>query len=162
MLKQTRAEIKNYYIQQLTGFFKEIAEIPDEEIEKLPSIHIPSLGFTEEIPKIAFYGIETKGWFSMLDIKKRFSEDPSNAYDYLTKEWFTPVSVIRSAQPRKHIFWKYVISFLSSMHGLSPKQLKTEEELSKHSFICGNIMALEGFNVSAKRNGAKRKIYNEK
>jgi len=159
MERKTKEEIKTYYIEQLGKFFSKIADIPDEEFKGLPALHIPSLGFTKEMPNIAFYGIETRGWDSMIKLRNLFNNDPSSAYEYITTGIFTPEFVLYCVQ-QKSIFWKYVISLLASMCGITPQQLKTKDELQKHSFIWGNIMALERYNVSAKRNGVKRHIYN--
>lgn len=160
MSKETKEEVKEYYIKQLGKFFSKIADIPDEELKGLPAVHIPCLGFTDEMPKIAFYGMETNGWYNMFELKKRYNENPSSAYDYITKDVFTPSFVIKCAQPRKNIFWKYVISLMAGMYGLTPQKLKTEDELEKHTLIWGNILSLERYHVSAKRKGAKREIYN--
>jgi hypothetical protein len=154
-----KEEVKAYYIEQLGGFFSNISGISDEDLRGLPAIHIPVLGYTDEMPKIAFYGMETNGWVSMLELRKRFNNSPSSAYDYITKDVFTPAFVKRSAQPRKNIFWKYVVSLMAKMYGMTPEQLKKEEELKNHSFIWGNIMAMERYHVSAKRNGVKWDIY---
>lgn len=160
-IKQSKKEVKEYYIKQLAKLFSEIENIPDEELKGLPFVHIPSIGFTDEMPNIAFYGIETSGWFYISDVKKRFYDDPSIAYDYLTKTKFTPTTVINYAKPRKHIFWRYVIRLLASIYGLNLKQIKTEDILKKHSFIWGNTNALERFEVSAKSKGGKREVYDE-
>ena len=161
MERQTKKQVKDYYIKQLEIFFSKTTDISDEDMKGLPAIHIPCLGFTDEMPEIAFYGMETNGWHSMKDFRKMFQENPSKAYDYITTAWFCPASVIKSAQPRKHIFWKYVISLMSRMYGLSPKELKTENALKKHTLIWGNILSLERFHVSAKHNGANKEIYNK-
>jgi hypothetical protein len=156
-----KEEVKAYYIEQLGKFFSKIADIPDEDLKGLPAVHIPSLGFTDEMPEVAFYGMETSGWFSMSELRKRFNNSPSIAYDYVTKDVFTPAFVISCAQPRKNIFWKYVVSLMSSMCGMTPRQLKTEGELKKHPLIWGNILALERYHVSAKHNGVKMETYNK-
>jgi hypothetical protein len=159
MSRQTKDEVKTYYIEQLGKFFSRIADIPDEELKGLPSVHIPCLGFTDEMPKIAFYGMETNGWFDMLSMKGRYNKDPSSAYDYITKDVFTPSFVIEYAKPRKSIFWKYVISLMSGMASLKPQELKNEAELKKYTLIWGNILSLERYHVTAKRNGVKRGIH---
>jgi hypothetical protein len=161
MAGQKKDVIKTYYIEQMGKFFSRIADIPDKELKGLPAFHIPCLGFTDEMPKIAFYGMETNGWFGMLSLKERYNKNPSSAYDYITKDVFTPSFVIKCAQPRKSIFWKYVISLMSGMSGLTPQKLKTEDELKKHTLIWGNILSLERYHISAKRNGVKKEIYNK-
>jgi hypothetical protein len=153
--RKTKEEVKAYYIEQLGKFFAKIADIPDDEIKGLPAVHIPALGFTDEMPEIAFYGMETSTWGSMLELRNRYIKDPESAYNYLTKDIFTPSKVISWAQPRQSIFFKYVIELLASVYELTTKKLKDEEELKKHSFIWGNIMSLERYSVSAKKNGVK-------
>jgi len=159
MKQKTKEEIKAYYIEQLGKFFSKIADIPDEELKGLSALHIPALGFTEEMPKIAFYGIETKGWDSMVKLRNLFNDNPSSAYDYITTGIFTPEFVFYCVQ-QKSSFWKYVVSLLASICGITPQQLKTKDELKKHSFIWGNIMSLERYDVSAKQKGVKKHIYN--
>jgi len=154
MEKKTKDEVKVYYIEQLGKFFSKIADIPDDELKGLPALHIPLLGFTDEMPKIAFYGIETSGWYSMVDLRNQFNSDPSRAYDEITS-----ISSKFALERQKSIFWKYVIDLLASMCGIKPEQLKTENELKKHSFIWGNIMALERYEVTAKSKGVKKHIY---
>jgi hypothetical protein len=165
MKKQTKEEVKEYYIEQMGKFFSKVADIPDEDLKKLPAIHIPCLGFTEIMPEIAFYGMETNWWFNMLTLKELYNKDPSSAYNYITSDIFKPEFVIKQAQPRKNIFWKYVVSLMAGMYGLESHDLKTENELKKHTFIWGNIMALERYHVSAKPNGVKwetyKKVYGE-
>ena len=149
--RKTKEEVKAYYIDQLGKFFAKIDDIPDNEIKGLPAVHIPSLGFTDEMPEIAFYGMETNTWGSMFELRNRFNKDPESAYKYITTDIFTPSFVIRCAQPRGSIFWKYVIDLLASVYGLTSKQMKDEEVLKKYSFIWGNIMSLERYNVSSKK-----------
>jgi len=153
--RKTKEEVKTYYIEQLGKFLAKIADIPDDEIKRLPAVHIPSLGFTDEMPKIAFYGMETSTWGSMLELRNSYIKDPESAYRYITTDIFTPSFVIRCAQPRKSIFFKYVIALLAGIYRLTPKQMKNEEELKKHSFIWGNIMSLERYSVSAKNKSVK-------
>jgi hypothetical protein len=159
MEKQTKAEVKAYYIEQIGKFFSEIADIPDEELKGLPAVHIPCLGFTGEMPEIAFYGMETRSWFDMQEFKKSFFENPSAAYDSITKDVFTPGFVIGCSRPHGNMFWKYIISLMAGKYGLTFQQMRTETELKKHPLIWGNILALERYHVSAKRNGVKLEIY---
>jgi len=154
--RKTKEEVKAYYIEQLGKFLAIIADIPNDEIRKLPAVHIPILGFPDcdEMPEIAFYGMETNTWGSMLELRNSYIKDPESAYRYIT-EVFNPHFVIDCARPRQSIFFKYVIALLAGIYGFTPKQIKNEVELKKHLFIWGNIMSLERYNVSAKSKGVK-------
>jgi hypothetical protein len=48
---------------------------------------------------------------------------------------------------------------MSGMYDLTPQKLKTKDELKKYTLIWGNILSLERYHVTAKRNGVKREIY---
>jgi hypothetical protein len=77
--------VKSHYRILLDNFFEAISDI---DVKKLPAIHIPVIGNAygdHKYRKIAVYGMETKDWKNMAELKSM--RDTGDAYNYLTEDF---------------------------------------------------------------------------
>ena len=114
--------------------------------EKVPAIHIPIIGnqYTQSPVKIAFFGIETKGWLSFREFMQKCgvgdaAGSPEDAYMYLTQST-SPVNYLEWTNNFHASFFDYIFQFLTAFYKLpDPKFINNAEHKDLlESFIWGN------------------------
>jgi hypothetical protein len=137
--------VKSHYRELFGIFFEAIAGI---DIKGLPAIHIPVIGNTyAEYRKIAVYGMETKDWKNMTDLKSM--QDTGDAYNYLTED-FKSMKIFNNMKANS--FFGFVIRFLASLYEYDDKFrpssfIKNHQDILQ-SFIWGNINSFERRNMN--------------
>ena len=145
---------KDIYTNLLKDFF---ARIDGVELEGISSIHIPSAGdlYDKAKYKIAFYGIETKGWGELKELKNIFLNNPSQALAWLDED-FKELAFLNWTNNFGNSFWNFILLFLAKFYNINDwKELKNNEDFRYilKTFIWGNTNSLEAYDVTAKSKG---------
>lgn len=155
-------QYKDQYLTLLDRFFE---KTKDMELAGIPAPHIPSVGdlYSKAKYKIAFFGMETKGWGDLSDLYSEFQKDPDKAFDYLTED-FKELEFVNWTNNFGTSFFNYVLLFLSKFYHIKDwKSLRTDEKYQYllKTFIWGNTNSIERYEVSAKQNGVNFDSWNK-
>jgi hypothetical protein len=137
----------------VTEFVKKIRSV---DYDKIPEPFFPIYGqLYESAPtRIAFVGMETRGWGNMTDFVKAVDENPEDAI-FRGFEEFNELEFCKWGNNSGNSFWDFNFKFLANFHGIDDwkkvKQGETEEILK--SFAWGNTNSIERYEVTAKEKG---------
>jgi len=151
---------KNRYIDLLTRFFD---SLPAVDCSGIPAPHIPTVGelYEKAKYKIAFFGMETKGWGDLEDLRTELNRDPEKAFDYLTED-FRELEFVNWTNNFGTSFWNFILLFLSRFYNIRDwKDLRTDETVQYilRTFMWGNTNSIERFGITAGPNGVLRKTW---
>jgi hypothetical protein len=148
--------VKAHYGKLLDKF---CAVISDIDIKGMPAIHIPVIGNTygdSKYRRIAIYGMETKEWKKMAELKSAW--DTGDAYKYLT-EYFQSMKIFNNVKANS--FFGFIIRFLSSLYECDDKfsisSFKEKHQDILQSFIWGNINSFERRNMNLGKTESDQK-----
>lgn len=138
------------YSELISNF---ISNIKDLDLTGIEEPHLPVLGADYEHAryKIAFCGMETKGWGPLSEFVKKEPEDLVTYADYTLNE----LEYLGWAKNYHATFWGFVLKFLAKFYNVSVAEL-TERKHPEilRSFLWTNVNSIERFDVSAqKQNG---------
>lgn len=141
------------YRPLVTDFVNSIRSV---DYDKIPEPFLPVHGqLYETAPtKIAFVGMETRGWGNMTDFVNHVDENPEEAI-FRGFEEFDELEFRHWGNNFGSGFWDFNFKFLANFHGIDNwkkvKRGETEEIL--RSFAWGNTNSVERFHVTAQKNG---------
>ncbi|HON98705.1 MAG TPA: hypothetical protein PK222_10715 [Bacteroidales bacterium] len=147
-------EYQDKYEQLLAAFLEKVSNINTAGI---PAPHIPSVGELYEKAKyrIAFFGMETKGWGDLDDLIKNHYKTTEQAFKYLTED-FRELEFVNWTNNFGTSFFNYVLLFLARFYNIDDWKLLRSDERYEYilkTFIWGNTNSIERYNVSAEQNG---------
>jgi hypothetical protein len=148
-----RDKFKAQYVQLFESFAK---KLEDRNLTGIPAPHIPVIGrlYEKARVKIAFFGIETRGWVFLDEFMERYKKSPAEAYDCLTdvdNAWY-----LEWRNNFRSSFFDYITTFLTNFYSLDSSVFNSPEGKNLiSSFIWGNTNAIERFGTSAQENEAK-------
>jgi len=153
-MKKAYCELIDQFVDNLQSF----------NAHGMPAVHIPIIGkrYNKSSTKIAFFGIETAGWHPFQEFMEKYAGDGKNegstekAYDYLVNST-NPIDYLKWRNNFHNNFWDFIFNFLLKFYGLPISNYETNEKFFDilESFIWGNTNSLEGYNVSAEKQGAQ-------
>jgi hypothetical protein len=135
-----------------------VESIRNTDYNKVPQPFLPLFGqgYEKAETRIAFVGIETRGWGNMTDFVNAVDEHPEEALlDEFTE--FDKLEFCDWGNNFGNTFWDFNFKFLAQYYSLENwKQLKwgDNEEILR-SFAWGNTNSIEGFSVTAEKKGVK-------
>lgn len=130
-----------------------ISEIRDLDLTGIPEPHLPVFGESYEkcSYKIAFCGMETKGWGDIRDFVGRDPEELVTAGDYTIND----LEYLGWMSNYHATFWGFILQFLSSFYQIPFADLAAGKDPAVlKSFIWTNVNSVERFEVTAKQNKA--------
>ena len=127
------------------------------DLNGIPAPHIPVIGelYKKSKYKIAFYGIETKGWGNLEEFQNKFKNNEQEAFDYLSQD-YKELDFLYWTNNFGTQFFNYVLLFLAKFYNISDWKLLRSEEKYQYilkTFIWGNTNSIERYEVTAKPNG---------
>lgn len=148
MTKQTQDRYLETYKPLVAQFMGSIAEV---KYNNIPQPFLPVCGslYEESKSKIAFIGMETRGWGNTTDFVKAFTKDPDGTL--LTEfDEFNELEFCDWGNNFGTGFWDFNFKFLANFYNKDWKDLKHgEEEDLLRSFVWGNTNAIERYKVTA-------------
>lgn len=154
MNKDTRTRFLETY-KPLVGQF--IEAIADVNYDKVPQPFLPLCGdlYEQSETKIAFIGMETRGWGNTTNFVKSFRHDPDNS---LLKDFdeFNELEFCDWGNNFGTGFWDFNFKFLAHFYDKNWKDFKCgDEEDLLRSFAWGNTNAIERYHVTAQKKGVE-------
>lgn len=155
----TQEAIANIYAPLVKRF---VENIPQENVEGIQAPHMPIAGKNYDCAryKLAFVGMETKGWDSLGDFIQKAKTNPEYAVSQYNK-WLKEDEIVKYTRPAS--FWHFILEFLSRFYAIDYKTLIRNDNDNSllSSFLWGNANSIERYDVSAKKLGADYEIYNK-
>ena len=157
MNKSTQDKIREEYAPLVKTFVENVIN-SKLNTEGVPALNLPKAGdyYDECTHKIAFIGMETKGWGKMSEFIKLGSKLPEEAINYKDL-WFKEGKRYKHLKPAT--FWGFIVTFLEKFYGCTKRRLirkdGTYHEILS-SFVWGNCNSLERYCVTAKKNNADK------
>ena len=154
----TNDNIRDVYTPLVKTFVENVKK-GGLKTQGIPALNIPKVGasYDDYSYKIAFIGMETKGWGKLSKFIELGSNSPEDAITY-KDQWFN------EGKRYKHLktttFWGFIVSFLAKFYGYNKKQLIHKDGTYHQilsSFVWGNCNSLERYCVTAKKNAADKK-----
>lgn len=149
----TKSRYIDTYKPLVTEFVKNIRSV---NYDKIPEPFFPIHGkLYESAPtRIAFVGMETRGWGNITDFVKDVDENPEDAI-FRGFDEFNELEFCNWGNNFGNGFWDFNFKFLANFHGIDNwkkvKRGETEEILK--SFAWGNTNSIERYHVTAKEKG---------
>ena len=156
-------ELKEIYRSHYSSLWTEfINKIKSVDVVNCPEPHLPVYGefYASSSYKIAFIGLDTIGACN-LEIYNKEEGHVDLLNDWKTKD-FDNLGYLNWAW--KYNFWRFIFKFLSEFYNLDiynaevEKLRKGESDQIKEifkSFVWGNVMSIERFEVTAKGKGVR-------
>jgi len=150
ILKEKFIEV---YSPLVLNFLQKVAGL---NVEGIPEPHIPVYGKNYQFArdKIAFFGIQTRGYGALKDFISDAEKNIETAL-YRTEGEFDEFDFTDWTNNPQTSFWDFILQFLSKFYCINEWQkLKNKEHTEVlSSFIWGNTNALESYDVTAKGKG---------
>jgi hypothetical protein len=154
MTNLTRSRFLETYAPLATQFVESIAEV---KYNNIPQPFLPVCGnlYDRSEDKIAFIGMETRGWGNTTDFVEAFHRDPEGTL--LTGfDEFNELEFCDWGNNFGTGFWDFNFKFLAHFHNKDWKAFKYgEEEDLLRSFVWGNTNAIERYEVTAQKRGVE-------
>jgi len=155
MQMNAQQRYEHNYVELIRQFADETGEVDPKGIVAL---HLPvcGLGYEQASIRIAFVGEETRGWGKMSDFLADAKTDPRSP----GRRWESSIHTFEFTRWTNNFgrtFWDTVFRLLAVFNGVTDWKLvkkgKSVEIL--RSFVLANSNSLEGFAVTARKNGAQ-------
>ena len=142
---------REYYMPLLRKFCKELTDrLPADNFQGIPHPQIPLWGsrYEQSLIKIAFIGLETRGYNPTLNVCLKDIQDEkwNSSFDDLSE--FQNLDFVAWTKPRHYdygTFWGFVLYFLATLYGIENwKVLKQCQHANiLNSFVWGEATAIE-------------------
>ena len=146
------------YIPLIEEFVTQV-EQSGVQTDGIPEPHLPVIGKNYEQCKykIAFFGIDTKGWNELSDFIIDWHSDPQQAL-YGWKKPLDEMEYLKWCNNFHTSFWDFVIQFLCEFYHISsPEEYENYADIGT-SFVWGNTNAIEKYD-NVKDSGVKEEDY---
>jgi|WetSurMetagenome_2_1015567.scaffolds.fasta_scaffold41948_1 hypothetical protein len=148
---------KPLYISTYCPLVKEFADkISAVDYDKIPEPFLPvhGEGYETTETRIAFVGMETRGWGNMTKFVDHVGENPEEAI-FREFEEFNDLEFCNWGNNFGSSFWDFNFKFLANFHGVDDwkKVKRGEMEDILKSFAWGNTNSIERYGVTAEKNG---------
>ncbi len=154
---------KDVYSPLLSDLKKELEKIVTS-LTGIPELFFPIYGKNYEYVKhkIAFVGMETRGYGSLEDMRRHLdlAEDLTDILFRIEDE-FDDLEFTKWTNNFGKSFWDYILQFLAAYYQIDDwKDLKNQKnKYILSSFLWGNSSALERYKITAQQKGADYSLW---
>ena len=148
----------NYYSRLLKDF---ASEVGNGDFRNIPQPFLPTFGdrYSSAARRIAFVGIETRGWGDAAEFLDKLSRsDPADLIRANLEE-FRELEFVDWTNNFGSTFFDFVIAFLLLSNGFSPNLSAFKRQPNKEilrDFAWGNFNSVEEYETTAARGNASR------
>lgn len=153
MRKNTRQLFIDTYKPLVVDFVNSIRNV---QYDKIPEPFLPAYGqlYDTTETRIAFVGMETRGYGNITDFVNQVDENPEEAI-FGVFEDFDELQFCKWGSNFGNSFWDFNFKFLANFYNIDNwEELKSgKAEKILKSFAWGNTNAIERYHITAEKNG---------